>query len=115
MTLGEKIQRVRQILRVERKSIAAHLQISTQHYANIENNVTPIDAERLGKIASFLGVDQRIIESFDTTFVLNQTNNDSSVGYGYVQNLYQQNQELLEKIMDNQQKIIEHLIKTSRN
>lgn len=109
MTIGEKIQRVRQVLNVERKQVAAHLQISPQQYANIENNVTPVDEERLEKIATFLGIDQRVIESFDSSVVLNQNNYDHSIGY--VQTLHQQNQELLQKVVENQQRILEHFLK----
>ncbi|MCD8528445.1 MAG: helix-turn-helix transcriptional regulator [Chitinophagales bacterium] len=97
MQIGHKIRQIRTLKGLSQDNVASELGISQKAYSLIENNDTQLTPERKKKIAAIFGITEEDIDHFDTDKIINQTNNDHSIGY-VVENLQQTNLELIEAL-----------------
>ena len=81
------------------ESMADDLKISTSAYNKIERMESALTVDRLIKIKKILDVPYS--EFFDTTVknIYNQDFKDNSKGYFEVQNLYQENRDIYERLI----------------
>ncbi len=113
MLLGEQIQYIRRLKNMERKEVADRLGITVQQFANIENNVSHIDEERLERLSVIFNVDKERIREIDTERILHQINNDNSTGFNLVNTstINLQDNEVVTKMLENQTKLMEMMDK----
>ena len=72
---------------------------------SIEHGKTDIKDERLTQIAQIFRVSEETIKTIDPEKVYHQINNDHSTGNMGV--IYQENNNLLKQVLDNNQKLME--------
>ena len=96
----ERIKEIRKEKGYSHEYIAQELDISQVAYSKIEKNETRLSVERLYKIAEILETPvEELLNSGGKTF--NQNNYDQSTGYYQnFKNLYQENKEKTEKIIE---------------
>ena len=94
------------------ENMANELDITTAAYRKIEMGETKLSLERLFKIAEILQESiSSLVEAAEEN-VLNQTNNDNSKGTQYLQkieNFYQENKEVYDKLLKSKDEQIELL------
>jgi len=94
--------------------MANKLGISQPAYANLENGETKINIKRLEKIATILETEIADLLDGNTT-VNNFNNNAENIGVvGIVENLYQDNKDYADKIIQQLEKDKEHLLNENR-
>jgi transcriptional regulator with XRE-family HTH domain len=81
MHIGHKIKRIRELKELSQSEIAEKLHISRRAYADIENNKTKLDIERLELLSSIFGISLIDLLTFDEKQVFNNIFNDTSNGY----------------------------------
>lgn len=92
---ARKIRRLREQNKYSQEYMAHKLNISQPAYAKIDNGATKISIERLIDLASIFEIDpQDLLEGEKT---INQYNNETA--YGFVENLYQEQKEIYEKLI----------------
>ncbi len=94
-TAAKKIRKHRERLDYSQEFMANELGISQPAYAKIEKGSTKINIERLVDIAKILNIEPQDLLEADKT--INQINNDYA--YGFVENLYQDNKETTQKLL----------------
>ncbi len=110
--LGKKIRYIRLMHLKERKEVADYLDLGLSQYSNLENGVSAIDDEKLQKLALYYHTTKEQIENIDPEKVVHQINNDNSLGIGInLGTIYQQNNELITKLLQNQDRLLEILNK----
>ena len=98
----EKIKDIRKIKGYSHEYMAHLLDISQVAYSKIEKNETKLTVERLFKIAEILEAKIGDILDIQPTNQFNQINRESSTGYlqhQEIQNMYQDNKEVYEKLI----------------
>lgn len=95
METTKRIKMIRKRLNYSQEFLANELGISQPAYAKIENGATRMDLKRLVQIANILKVDLQELLEGDKT--INQLHNDHA--YGFVENLYQDNKEIYQKLI----------------
>lgn len=94
-TTAKKIKKHREALNYSQEFLAGQLGISQPAYAKMENGATRINIKRLMKISEILQVEpQELLEGSRT---INQLHNEQA--YGFVENLYQDNKEVYQKLI----------------
>lgn len=92
---AKKIRKYRENLKYSQDYMANELGISQPAYAKIEQGITKIGIERLVSIATIFQVEpQELLEEERT---INQLNNEQA--YGFVENIYQDNKEVYQKLI----------------
>ena len=97
----EKIKEQRKKRGFSHENMAEELHISQAAYSKIEKNETKLTVDRLYQIAAIL--ETPVYELLDVTpnNIYNQQNfYDTSVGHQEIQNLYQENKETMNKLVD---------------
>ncbi len=97
-----KIRDIRKDIGYSHEYMANLLDISQVAYSKIEKNETKLTVERLFKIAEILEVKVGEILDIQPTNQFNQINRESSTGYlqhQEIQNMYQDNKEVYEKLI----------------
>ena len=65
MRIGEKLQLLRKLKNYTQEEIALKLNMERRSYANLENNTTKADFERLSQIAKIYGIEVDELLNFD--------------------------------------------------
>jgi len=116
--MGKTADVVRKIILLRSKkgytyeNMANELFITTAAYRKIETGETKLSMERLFKIAEIL--QESVSSLIETTEenVINQTNNENSIGNQYlkkIENFYQDNKEVYDKLLKSKDEQIELL------
>jgi transcriptional regulator with XRE-family HTH domain len=113
MLLGDQIQYIRRLKKMERKEVAERLGISVQQYSNIENNISQIDEDRLDNLSRIFNVDKDHIIGVDTEKILHQINHDNSTGYNEG-TINHNDPDLIARLVDKQNKLIDMLDKQNK-
>ena len=94
-----KIREIRKDRGYSHEYMAHLLDISQVAYSKIEKNETKLTVERLFKIAEFL--EAKIVDILDIIAdkVYKQDLKDNSIGHQEIQNMYQDNKEVYEKLI----------------
>ncbi|MFT4203856.1 MAG: helix-turn-helix transcriptional regulator [Chitinophagaceae bacterium] len=110
----ESIDKVLEKLKTARKdkgyshdNMAAELNISQAAYTNLEKNEAKLSVERLIKIAEILEKPTYYFFEASPNNIYNQQNSDNAVGH--IDNLYQENKETREKLIDSYETSIRNL------
>jgi len=103
-TIAIKIKKRRNELQYSQEYMASQLGISQPAYANLENGETKMSTKRLERIAKILEVD--VVDLLDNNTTVNNINNNAENTYGIVENLYQDNREYIEIIINQLKKEI---------
>jgi len=109
--IGNNIRRHRELKGYSQENMAHLLDISQGAYAKIENNSTKITVARLFEIARHLEVDVIQLMGLGRQTIFNMNNNQSANAnsFEHVENVYQENKEIFQKLVSNLEKEIEHL------
>jgi transcriptional regulator with XRE-family HTH domain len=102
----EKIKDLRKKKGFSHEYMADKLEISQPAYSKIEKMETVLSVDRLFKIAEILETPVNDILELQPNTVYNQTNNHDNgmiIAHQEVQNLYQDNKEITEKLIQTQQ------------
>lgn len=97
MKVGESIKKLRELKNLTQQHMATELDLSVSGYGKIERDETDVSISKLERIAEVLGVDMNTILSFDSKNVFQFTNNQ--MANGIVQNQYNAQNELLERLV----------------
>lgn len=65
MKIGEKLRLLRKLKGYTQETMAGKLYMERRSYANLENNVTKIDMERMAQIAEVYGIELEELLAFD--------------------------------------------------
>lgn len=65
MKIGEKLRLLRKLKGYTQETMAGKLHMERRSYANLENNVTKIDMERMAQIAEVYGIELEELLAFD--------------------------------------------------
>ncbi len=94
----ERIKSVRKQKGYSHEYIAQELDISQAAYSKLEKNETKLTVERLYQLAEILETPINEFLNTNTDKIINQDLRDQSMGY--IENLYQENKEKTEKIIE---------------
>lgn len=96
-----KIRDIRKNKGYSHEYMAHLLDISQVAYSKIEKNETKLTVERLFKIAEILEAKIEDVLDIKADKIYNQNNNESGtfVGHQEIQNMYQDNKEVYEKLI----------------
>jgi len=105
------IRRVREQKGYSQEYMASMLNMEQATYSRIESQGIKLNLDRFQEIADILETD--ITDLLDTSRlnIQNQTNNDGSYGNGYIENLYIENKETTQKLIQTLENENEHLKK----
>lgn len=118
--IAEKIRKLREIKGYKQETMAKRMGLTTNGYGKIERGESSITLDRLEQIAQVLEVSTLDILQFDDNFVYNITTMNNSATNGIVNNyslseaeriLMMQQIEAMQRLIDNQNKLIETLVK----
>ena len=93
------------------ENMSDELKITPAAYHKIETGKTKLTVERLFKIAEILDEKVSALLEADST-IFNQTNLDNATGYQYqqtIENLFQENKEVYERLIASKDEQINHL------
>lgn len=96
----EKIKEHRKKKGYSYETMAQELNTSPGAYRKIELNQTKLTVEKLQQISSILEAKIEDLLDIKADKIYNQELNDNSIGHQEVQNLYQDNSELKDKIIE---------------
>lgn len=116
--VAKNIKKYRELKGYSQEYMAHEMEITQASYAKLENNATKINVERLFLIAELLETDVSDILELNKHRVYNQNVHDHGVGRQEVQNLYQDNKEVYEKLLqakDEQIALLKSLLKINCN
>jgi transcriptional regulator with XRE-family HTH domain len=97
----EKIKNYRKDKGYSHEYMAHELNISQAAYSKIEKNETKLTVERLYKIAEILETKIEDVLDIKADKIYNQNNNENGtfVGHQEIQNMYQDNKEVYDKLI----------------
>lgn len=98
-TIGELIRRRREELRLSQESMADYLHITQSNYSRLEKDDKRLTAPKIQKIAEVLKLNIAYLFGEQAAQVINQNNNDNVNAYN-VENLYQSNKEITDKLIE---------------
>ncbi len=98
-SIGKNIRKYRELKGFSQEYMANQLDINQASYAKIESNSTKLTVDRLFTISKLLETEITDLLDLKNQIVYNQDIKDYSVGHQEVQNLYQTNQEVYEKLI----------------
>jgi len=94
-----KIRDIRKDKGFSHEYMAHMLDISQVAYSKIEKNETKLSVERLYKIAEILEAKIEDVLDIKADKIYNQDLKDNSIGHQEIQNMYQDNKEVYEKLI----------------
>ena len=94
-----RIKEIRKEKGISHEAMAFDLGISQVAYSKIEKNETKLTVERLFKIAEILEAKIEDILDIKADKVYKQDLKDNSIGHQEIQNMYQDNKEVYEKLI----------------
>ena len=104
-----KIKEIRKDKGYSYEYMAHLLEISQVAYSKIEKNETKLTVERLYKIAEILETKIEDVLDIKADKVYKQDLKDNSIGHQEIQNMYQYNKEVYEKLITSKDEQIELL------
>ncbi|MDQ7960813.1 helix-turn-helix transcriptional regulator [Flavobacterium lindanitolerans] len=115
MKIGEKLRLLRKLKGYTQETMAGKLHMERRSYANLENNVTKIDMERMAQIAEVYGIELEELLAFDENKIFEKCFNQNIESFYLVEEFkstsieereffIQQIQQLLETI-DKERKV----------
>ncbi len=104
-----KIKEIRKDKGYSHEYMAHLLEISQVAYSKIEKNETKLTVERLYKIAEILETKIEDVLDIKADKVYKQDLKDNSIGHQEIQNMYQYNKEVYEKLITSKDEQIELL------
>ena len=105
--IGIKIRKVREEKGITQEVMASELNITQSNYGRLEKNDNRLTAPKLLKIAQILNVTVSYLFNEQTSKVIHQQHNDSPSAYN-VENLYQDNKEIYDKLISSNKDQIEN-------
>jgi transcriptional regulator with XRE-family HTH domain len=118
--IAEKIRKLREIKGYKQETMAKRMGLTTNGYGKIERGESSITLDRLEQIAQVLEVSTLDILQFDDNFVYNITTMNNSATNDIVNNyslseaeriLLMQQIEAMQRLIDNQNKLIESMVR----
>jgi len=109
--IGYKIKRIREQKGYSQEFMASQLDITQPTYARLESQETDLSINRLQKIAAILDTDILTFLDSSRISIQSQTNSEGAYGNGYVENLYIENKEMLNKVIQTLENENRHLKK----
>jgi transcriptional regulator with XRE-family HTH domain len=85
MRIGEKLRLLRKLKGYTQETMAGKLRMERRSYANLENNVTKIDMERMTQIAEVYGIELEELLVFDENKILEKCFNKNIESFFSVQ------------------------------
>lgn len=100
-SIMDNIKKIRQRKGYSHDYVALELDISQAAYSKLEKNETKLTVERLYRLAEILStpVTELLEESAKNVFHQNNNDNGTFIGNQEIQNLYQENKEMNDKII----------------
>ena len=108
---GDKIRAYRIMRGFTQEYMASELHIAQNTYSKYENNGEKLPFEILEKIAGVLGVSVTDITSNTPIIINNQSSNTGTQGIGHIENFFEGQRELYQKMLDAKDKEIDRLTK----
>lgn len=99
MDVLDNIKEIRKEKGISHEAMAVNLGISQTAYTKLENKETKLTVDRLYKIAEILEVKIEDLLKLQENKVYNQDLKDYSIGHQQVENLYQENKDVYEKLL----------------
>ena len=97
--IGKNIRKQREIKGYSQEYMAHELNINQASYAKLENSSTKITVDRLFAISKLLETDVADILELNKQTIFNQNNKTTANAFANVENLYQENREVYEKLI----------------
>ena len=97
--ISKNIRKYREIKGFSQEYMANQLDINQASYAKIENNSTKLTVERLFAISKLLETEITDLLDLKNQTIYNVYDNEFGVGKQNVENLYQENKEVYEKLI----------------
>jgi len=110
----ENIRKFREFKGFSQEYMASQLDINQASYAKIENNSTKLTVDRLFAISKLLETDITNLLNLKKQTEYNLYNNELGFDNKYVQNLYQENRQIYEKLIqakDEQITLLKEMLK----
>lgn len=107
--IGKNIRKYREIKGYSQEYMAHELNINQASYAKLENNSTKITIDRLFNISKLLQTDITDLLELNKQHIYNLYENQHAVGHQQVENLYQENKEVYERLIKSKDDQIELL------
>ncbi|PZQ92556.1 MAG: hypothetical protein DI548_00560 [Flavobacterium johnsoniae] len=85
MKIGEKLRLLRKLKGYTQETMAGKLHMEQRSYANLENNVTKIDMERMTQIAEVYGIELEELLAFDENKIFEKCFNKNIESFFSVQ------------------------------
>lgn len=98
-TISKNIRKYRELKGFSQEYMANQLDINQASYAKIESSSTKLTVERLFAISKLLETEVTELLDVKTQTVFNVYDNENAVGQQKVQNLYQDNKDVYEKLL----------------
>ncbi|GAA4273335.1 hypothetical protein GCM10022258_26290 [Aquimarina gracilis] len=96
----ERIKSIRKQKGYSHEYLAQELDISQVAYSKLEKNETKLTVERLFKLAEILETPIADLLDIKANNIYHQNNSDQAIGHQEVQNLYQENKDKTDKIIE---------------
>ncbi|WP_027378422.1 helix-turn-helix domain-containing protein [Chryseobacterium daeguense] len=97
--ISKNIRKHRELKGFSQEYMANQLNINQASYAKIENNSTKLTVERLFAISKLLETEITDLLDLKNQTIYNIYDNQHGVGSQHIQNLYQDNKEVYEKLI----------------
>lgn len=105
----QKIAEVRKLKQMTIEQMAEQLNISTPAYSKIERGVTKLTLDRVFQIAQILDTSVYDLLDLKGENIYHQILNDNSVGHQEIKNMYLENRDLTDKLIESYKSEIEFL------
>jgi len=105
----QKIAEARKLKQMTIEQMAEKLNISTPAYSKIERGVTKLTLDRVFQIALILDTSVYDLLDLKGENIYHQILNDNSVGHQEIKNMYQENRDLTDKLVESYKNEIEFL------
>ena len=101
-----RIKEIRKEKGISHEAMAFDLGISQVAYSKLEKNETKLNVDRLYKIAEVLDTKVSDLLGLEVNKIYQQEFKDNSHNYQEIQNLYQENKEVYEKLLQSKDEYI---------
>ena len=100
MDILSNIREIRKEKGISHEAMAVNLGISQAAYTKLENKETKLTVNRLYKIAEILDTKIEKLLDLNTNKIYQQEFKDQSTNYQEIQNLYQENKDVYERLIE---------------
>lgn len=100
MDILSNIREIRKEKGISHEVMAVNLGISQAAYTKLENKETKLTVDRLYKIAEILDTKIEKLLDLNTNKIYQQEFKDQSTNYQEIQNLYQENKDVYERLIE---------------